>query len=97
LDDAPADEQAQEKAPRSVTFRLLAPAAREVFLGGSFNGYNAKKGSMTRRPDGVWEATLPLSPGRYTYRFKVDGQWKLDPTNPERTPDPGASSLLQIQ
>ncbi len=52
---------------------------------------------MTRRPDGTWEATLPLAPGRYAYKFKVDGRWTLDPANPEHSSSPREASLLDIQ
>ncbi|HRY29597.1 MAG TPA: glycogen-binding domain-containing protein [Elusimicrobiota bacterium] len=85
------------KTPRAVVFRLLAPAAKSVFLGGSFNGFDARKHALSRRPDGVWEITLDLTPGRYLYKFKVDGRWELDPTNPDKTPQPRSSSILAIQ
>jgi hypothetical protein len=85
------------KKPRLVVFRLLAPAAKEVFLGGTFNDFDARQHPLTRRADGLWETTLELAPGQYFYKFKVDGVWELDPTNPERTPDPRASSILDIQ
>ena len=30
-----------------------------------------------------WKGTFPLDPGKYQYKFVVDGEWKLDPCNPE--------------
>lgn len=81
---------------RAVTFRLLAPAAREVLLGGSFNNFNGSENPMVRGKQGIWEVTLPLSPGNHTYKFKVDGVWLLDPTNPEKTPAPRESSLVHV-
>lgn len=88
---------AASKKPRSVMFRLLAPAAGEVYLGGSFNNFDARRHPLSRREDGVWETDLDLSPGRYLYKFKVDGQWVLDPTNPDHTPEPRTSSILDIR
>lgn len=88
---------ADAKAPRAVTFRVLLPTAQEVLLGGTFNDFDARKNTLERRADGLWEATLELAPGRYLYKFKVDGQWRLDPTNPDRTPEPHASSILVIR
>lgn len=79
-----------------VTFRLLAPAAREVLLGGSFNGFNGSHDPLARGEDGIWETTLSLRPGRHTYKFKVDGEWLLDPTNPKKTPKPRESSLIDV-
>lgn len=92
----PASLRANPLGPRSVSFRLLAPAAQAVFVGGSFNDFNAAQYPLTRRDDGVWEAAVPLNPGRYAYKFKVDGEWMLDPTNPERSPAPKESSLLEV-
>jgi hypothetical protein len=92
-----ATEPDSAKQQRPVTFRLLAPAAKEVFLGGSFNNFNAREHPLVRRPDGLWETTLALAPGRYFYKFKVDGRWELDPTNPDKTPEPHDRSILVIR
>jgi hypothetical protein len=81
---------------RATTFRLLAPAAREVFLGGSFNGFNGTETPLVRGKEGIWEITVSLPPGRHTYKFKVDGEWLLDPTNPDKTPEPRESSLIDV-
>jgi len=90
-------EPAAEKKPRPVVFRLLAPAAQSVLLGGTFNNFDAGLNPLTRHPEGLWEITAALLPGRYQYKFKVDGEWQLDPTNPEKTPEPRSSSILDIQ
>lgn len=89
--------RAHPTGPRAVSFRLLAPAAQSVFVGGSFNDFNAAQYPLARRDDGVWETEVSLNPGRYAYKFKVDGEWRLDPTNPERTPAPKESSVLEVQ
>ncbi|MBS3756552.1 MAG: glycogen-binding domain-containing protein [Desulfobacterales bacterium] len=34
---------------------------------------------MKRKPGGFWGKTLTLQPGRYEYKFQVDGNWSLDP------------------
>ncbi len=62
-----------------VRFTLFEPSAREVALCGSFNGWSTATGSMHRTEDGHWETTLALAPGRYEYKFVVDGQWLPDP------------------
>ncbi len=31
--------------------------------------------------DGVWSFPLYLKPGKYTYKFIVDGEWMIDPAN----------------
>lgn len=92
----PTEIRPQFSGTRPTTFRLLAPAARDVFLGGSFNGFNGSQTPMVRGNEGIWEVTLSLSPGRHTYKFKVDGKWLLDPANPEKTPEPRERSLIHV-
>jgi 1,4-alpha-glucan branching enzyme len=62
-----------------VTFVFLEPNAKRVAVCGAFNGWAANAAPMTRRPDGLWETTLALAPGRYEYKFLVDGIWIPDP------------------
>jgi enterochelin esterase family protein len=62
-----------------VTFRVRAPAAREVKFWGEWSGEK----SFTAGEDGVWSLTLPTPPpDHYSYRFTVDGLAVLDPANP---------------
>ena len=62
-----------------VTFELRAPEAGHVFLAGTFNDWSTDEDGMKAGKDGVWKKTLKLEPGRYEYKFIVDGVWKLDP------------------
>ena len=72
---------AKEKAPLIKTpFELNAPEAREVFLGGDFNNWDAQATPMKKDKKGVWKAALTLKPGRYEYRFSVDNNWVSDLT-----------------
>jgi hypothetical protein len=89
--------EATVKQPRAVVFRLEAPGAKVVLLGGSFNGFDAAGTPLSLGENGAWETTLTLAPGRYLYKFKVDGKWTLDPSNPDRTPAPKEASVLEIQ
>jgi hypothetical protein len=34
---------------------------------------------MREDKSGTWEATVTLEPGKHTYRFMVDGEWRDDP------------------
>ena len=34
---------------------------------------------MKRQADGHWATTIALAPGRYEYKFIVDGHWIPDP------------------
>jgi len=60
------------------------PAATKVFLAGSFNGWSTTKTPMTGpNENGEYGVDLPLAPGKYGYKFVVDGQWMRDPANSE--------------
>lgn len=43
---------------------------------------------LKREKKGLWKATLTLAPGRYEYRFVVDGEWRNDPHCTECVPNP---------
>jgi hypothetical protein len=62
-----------------VTFVLLEPEAKQVFLCGEFNGWASDATPMKQNDAGRWETTLALPPGRHEYKFCVDGNWKHDP------------------
>ena len=68
-------------APQTVkmTFVLLEPGAKQVFLCGEFNGWASDATPMKRDDAGHWETTLALAPGRHEYKFLVDGNWRHDP------------------
>ena len=48
--------------------------------------------------DGKWTKQFKLSPGRYHYRFVIDGKWTEDPGNPtkEKNPFGEMDSLIEI-
>ena len=57
-------------------------AAQRLHLAGDFNKWSDSATPMRQNDQlGVWEACLPLEPGRYRYRLVVDGQWQSDPHN----------------
>ena len=66
---------------RKVMFTLDAPQAREVFVAGDFNEWNKKAHPLKKNAKGVWQKTAMLFPGRYEYKFIVDGKWERDPKN----------------
>jgi hypothetical protein len=48
--------------------------ANEVLISGSFNGWSTSGLPLKRTGDG-WEIELNLMPGKYLYKFIVDGNW----------------------
>ena len=57
--------------------------ANTVSLVGDFNQWDPKRHPMKMREEGTWEKTVVLSPGKYEYKFMVDGTWENDPQNSE--------------
>jgi serine protease AprX len=76
-------------ARQVVHFVYYDPQAHHVALVGDFNGWLAADSPFRRERPGVWRATLRgLPPGRYRYKFLVDGTRPLeDPDNLDREPD----------
>ncbi|NTW25530.1 MAG: hypothetical protein HGA37_12600 [Lentimicrobium sp.] len=54
--------------------------AERVIVTGSFNGWQTDNYQM-EKTGGVWTYSLFLRPGKYTYKFIVDGFWMIDPAN----------------
>ena len=81
-----------------VTFTFSPPASAEiesVTLRGSFNGWGETP--MKSQPDGSWSVTIPLDPGRYQYKFYINGEWPTDMTSgPDegRPIDPAADAYV---
>ena len=73
---------APKTAEKSVTFTVRADAGKSVYLAGSFNQWNpAGKKMLDKKNEGVYTATVKLAPGRYEYKFVIDGVWCADPEN----------------
>lgn len=82
-----------------VTFTYKSSnKANSVGVAGSFNGWNPSAHPLTPQADGSWSRSVPIPPGKYMYKFVVDGQWISDPGNPRREADGfgGNNSLLDV-
>jgi len=87
------------EAAATVLFMYSGPAA-DVRLAGDFNRWSAQDAPQLQGgEDGVWRKVLNLPPGRYEYKFIVDGTWVEDPDNPEAVPTPygGVNSVIEIK
>lgn len=79
-----AKKQAKSTSPgnrvlKKALFSLMAPDAHSVQLAGDFNSWNPEVTPLKKHANGMWKINLKLSPGRYEYRFLVDGKWQNDP------------------
>ena len=85
---------------RDVFFCVSAPGARKVYVAGEFNNWRLDaSASLERDEGGVWRRSLTLPPGRYQYKYYVDGQWVVDPENPLRivTENGIVNSLIKVK
>ena len=86
---------------REVRVYFYYPKARQVAVTGDFNGWNPDGVPLraTGKP-GLWETTLRLPPGAYSYNFIVDGNYLVpDPNAPAQSPDGygGTNSILLVR
>lgn len=74
------------KLSRSKIFEFTykpGPDDRQVNLFGQFNSWDRHNLPMNdTNGDGILETKIPLDPGRYEYKFYVDGKELIDPENP---------------
>ena len=82
---------------KKVTFRYLAPSAKDVKLGGS--QFGAVQVPMKKDSLGIWSVTVgPVRPDIYPYSFIVDGVTVMDPANTDYFPNERfKGSLVDVQ
>lgn len=97
-----------EEVKGGIIFRYYAPSARQVTLAGSFNNWGGTQGGgrydagidpmSDPDGDGVWSIVVPLPPGRYQYKFVIDGgvRWEEDPNNLDTGTEGGIENSLVI-
>lgn len=73
--------QAFEATDSTVNFFLRGNAnAARVLLAGSFTNWQPGALPMTKNDSG-WMVTVKLAPGKYLYKFIIDGNWATDKDN----------------
>lgn len=83
----------------TTTFRLKGhDDAAVVVLAGSFNAWNQSQ-LVFGREGGEWVCRVDLDPGVYQYKFIVDGDWLLDPSNPDTAEDEAGNvnNVLEVK
>lgn len=80
------EDDASVKSPvvngNKVAFHYFAPTAGSVNLAGTMNGWSSSATALTYdETTGFWSIEQELVPGRYEYKFVVDGNWYTDPRN----------------
>jgi hypothetical protein len=72
--------------------------AKSVRLSGTFNNWDTDGYTLSHKGD-EWTISLYLKPGKYLYKFIVDGQWILDSGNKLWEPNEsnGENSVLWME
>jgi 1,4-alpha-glucan branching enzyme len=70
-----------------VEFKCPASMAKKVYIAGNFNDWNTSSMPMKKEKDGTWRIKLKLSPGKYEYKYFVDGAWAFDQSCSELVPN----------
>ena len=74
--------RARKSTAKAVKFTVHADKGKAVYVAGDFNGWDPTAKKMAFK-DGVYTATVKLAPGKYEYKFVIDGAWCTDPENVE--------------
>jgi 1,4-alpha-glucan branching enzyme len=88
------------QTPDGVRFTCGDGAATSVHLAGEFNGWSTTSDPLTKQSDGSWTIVRRLEPGRWQYKFVVNGTtWKSDDANPLSTDDGfgGKNSVVEVK
>jgi chromosome partitioning protein len=89
------------KTDGALKFIAHYPEAKQVAVAGDFNNWSAVATPMSRIEGdrfGDWEATVPVTAGRYRYRLIVDDIWQQDPHNDyvESNPYGELNSVVEV-
>lgn len=57
-----------------IDFVYIEPKAKDVKVAGSFNNWTGA--AMAKGKNGAWEYKINVKPGKYEYKFIIDGQWQ---------------------
>lgn len=68
-------QEKQKSTEVSVAFSFHSPEAKQVYLVGEFNHWDSRAIPMRKWNEREWKVTLQLHPGRYEYKYFVDGAW----------------------
>ena len=89
-----------EKSPKiwqHITFDPKEKKYKKVQIMGDMNDWNPAKNYLKQK-DKLWETDFLLYPGKYQYKFVIDGKQILDPANPESVDNNigGYNSLMHV-
>ncbi|MBI5170239.1 MAG: isoamylase early set domain-containing protein, partial [Candidatus Eisenbacteria bacterium] len=82
-----ADGKATAVTAAGVQF-VFAGTANTVNVAGEFNSWSTSADPLQKQSNGTWTLVKALAPGKYAYKFVVNGtDWKADENAPETADD----------
>ena len=76
--DFESDEQFNKNSVEvKFVYQPLIGGKHNIFLAGDFNDWSETATRMNEK-DGLYEVNLDLEPGKYGYKFLVDGKWIIN-------------------
>lgn len=82
IESPPVQEELASLQRNSAIFSYRSDSAQQVSIVGDFNGWNiSEETKLEFKGQGLWQRLFLLEPGKYRYKFVVDGQWVRDPDN----------------
>ncbi len=87
-------------ARRRVVFQVAAEPGSEVYVAGSFNGWEPDKYRMKDKTGrGNFERQIYTTPGPLEYKFVINGEWVIDARCPSWVPNTMGSlnSVIEIR
>ncbi|MCK4237343.1 MAG: isoamylase early set domain-containing protein [Candidatus Krumholzibacteria bacterium] len=93
--------QGPKMTERGVHFSIYAPRAGRVNIVGDFNNWSMTADPLYDRDGiGLWTILMPITPGRYEYKYILNGEkWIPDPGNSHEVDDGfgGLNSVLVVE
>jgi len=82
-----------------IKFVWPGDEAGAIFLVGDFNQWNESSHKMRRTDARGFELEMEIPPGKYRFKYLVDGVWWNDPEAEEYAPNPWGSedSVIRIE
>lgn len=79
-----------------ILFSYVDPEAHFVLVAGDFNHWVAEPLTLVDKKLGYWQKIIPLEAGIHRYKYVVDDEWRVDPSNPamESNPYGGFDSVV---
>ncbi len=71
----------------TFSYRPAGRGPHKINVAGQFNGWNTGSHELKPVGGGLYELFVRMPAGSHPYKFVVNGEWMLDPSNPEQTGD----------